>query len=236
MNVNTYIVVGVSTGIGRALVVELLNQGKMVVGIGRSNPLSHANFSFHQLDLSDALQVDSFAFPAVSESFALVYNAGVLGEIAPFIEQGNSNSAHVFQVNYLASTVLTRLALKSTFCTQIIFISSGAAKRAIASWSQYCASKAALDMFAQTLQVELFESGSDCRVFSIAPGVVDTPMQAQIRASSADKFPQLQHFIQLYEQHELTSPYEVAKKLIYVSSNWESFSNVCFSLRDVDLP
>jgi benzil reductase ((S)-benzoin forming) len=235
MNLNTYVVVGVSTGIGRALVEELLDQRKMVIGIGRRNFISHGNFSFHHLDLSDVSQIDSFSFPAVSDPFVLIYNAGVLGEIAPFVEQENNNAFHVFQVNYFAATAMAKLALRSNFCKQIIFISSGAAKRPIASWSQYCASKAALDMFAQTLQIELLQSGCECRVFSIAPGVVDTPMQAQIRASSVDKFPQLNHFIQLHERHELASPQEVAKKLIYISRNIVSFPDVFFSLRDVDL-
>jgi benzil reductase ((S)-benzoin forming) len=231
-----FIVIGVSSGIGLALVQELLSRGKVVLGLGRKNVVTHPNYTFTQLDLSDANAVASFAFPEMNESFALIYNAGVLGEVKPVVNQSLENSAEVFQVNYLSAVTLSQKVLQDANCCQLVYISSGAAKRAIAGWSQYCASKAALDRFAETLQIELIHAKRDCIVKSIAPGVVDTPMQKQIRLSDESDFPQVLQFINLYENQELSSVEEVAQKLYFVSQNCDAFPDVCLSLRDVELP
>lgn len=229
-----YIVIGVSSGIGLALVQELLSRGKVVLGLGRKNVVTHQNYTFIQLDLSDAHAVASFAFPEMNEPFALIYNAGVLGEVKPCVNQSLENSAHVFQVNYLSAVMLSQKVLQDANCCQLIYISSGAANRAIAGWSQYCASKAALDRFAETLHLELNNDGRQCIIKSIAPGVVDTPMQEQIRSSSEKDFAQVAHFRDLHDNHELTSTNEVARKLYYVSQHPSMFPAVCMSLREVD--
>ena len=151
------------------------------------------------------------------------------------MNQSTENSAQVFQVNYLSAVALSQKALQNQYCNQILFISSGAAKRAIAGWSQYCASKAALDIFAETLQLELNNIGRVCAIKSIAPGVVDTPMQEQIRSSEENDFPQVEQFRNLFQDKELTSPDEVAQKLYYVSQQANQYPLVCMSLRDVEL-
>jgi benzil reductase ((S)-benzoin forming) len=151
----TYIIVGVSTGIGLSLAEHFLNTGHRVIGIGRKSSIQNPNYSFHQLDLSDENAVHNFTFPKVKENLVFIYNSGVLGEVKPIFRQSEMNAKNVFQINYLAAVALTQKVLKLDFLEQIIYISSGAAKRAIPSWAQYCASKAALDMFAETLQLEL---------------------------------------------------------------------------------
>lgn len=232
---NLHIITGVSSGIGLALVSELISQGKMVLGIGRNSAINHPNYSFIKLDLSDKNAVENFEFPTLTEPFSLTYNAGVLGEIKPFGSQSIENASKVFQVNYLSATVLAHKALQNSHCEQLIFISSGAANRAIPSWSQYCASKAALNIFAETLQLELEHQNRQCKVMSIAPGVVDTPMQSEIRSTTIVNFSSVQQFIDLHETNALSSASEVAKKLSFISDNPAQFEQVCFSLRDVNL-
>ena len=230
----TYIIAGVSTGIGLALAEHFLNKGHRVIGIGRKSSIQNPNYSFLQLDLSDENAVDNFTFPEVKENLAFIYNSGVLGEVKPISRQSEMNAKNVFQINYLAAIVLTQKVLKNDYLEQIIYISSGAAKRAIPSWAQYCASKAALDMFAETLQLELQQEDKSIVVRSIAPGVVDTPMQTQIRSVSEEDFQSVGNFIALHENKELTSPNEVAHKLEKVINNPNQFDGVCLSLRDVE--
>ena len=232
----TFIVVGVSSGIGYSVVQELLDQGNFVIGLGRKNTIDHQNFEFLHLDLNNEKEVALFSFPNLEDDFAFIYNAGTLGEINSFVHQSQDNSKVVFQVNYLSATVLTHKILKKPNCKQIIYISSGAAKRAMPSWSQYCASKAALDMFAETVQLEFQNEHRSCKIFSIAPGVVDTPMQAQIRSTDEHHFPQVAHFQELHDKQELTNPSEVARKLVYLMHHTNDFPNVRFSLRDVVIP
>jgi benzil reductase ((S)-benzoin forming) len=231
---STYIIIGVSTGIGLGLAEHLLNKGHRVIGIGRKSSIQNPNYSFLQLDLSDERAVHDFTFPEAKENLVFFYNSGILGEVMSISRQSEMNAKNVFQINYLAAVALTQKVLKLDFLEQIIYISSGAAKRAIPSWSQYCASKAALDMFAETLQLELNTEARDIVVRSVAPGVVDTPMQTLIRETDESDFPSVENFRALHENGELSSPQEVAQKLGKVINNPELFSGVCLSLREVE--
>ena len=60
---STYIIIGVSTGIGLGLAEHLLNKGHRVIGIGRKSSIQNPNYSFLQLDLSDERAVHDFTFP-----------------------------------------------------------------------------------------------------------------------------------------------------------------------------
>jgi benzil reductase ((S)-benzoin forming) len=233
MENKTFVIVGVSSGIGLALCEHFLAQGNRVIGIGRKSSIQNQSFGFLSLDLLDEDAIEQFDFPQLDD-FVFIYNSGVLGEILPISAQSDSNAKAVFQVNYLAAVTLTKKVLKQDSCKQIIYISSGAAKRAIPSWAQYCASKAALDMFAETLQLELQAEKADLIVRSIAPGVVDTPMQAQIRSTSEEDFPSVQNFKDLHENGDLVSPEIVAEKLAKVIGAPQNFEGVCLSLRDVE--
>lgn len=231
---STYIIIGVSSGIGLGLAEHFLNQGHQVIGIGRKSSIQNPNYSFFQLDLSDERAVHEFTFPEIKENIVFIYNSGILGDVMPISRQSEMNAKNVFQINYLAAVAVTQKVLKLDFLEQIIYISSGAAKRAIPSWSQYCASKAALDMFAETLQLELNAEARNIVVRSVAPGVVDTPMQTLIRETNESDFPSVENFRTLHENGELTSPQEVAQKLYKVISKPELFSGVCLSLREVE--
>ena len=64
--------------------------------------------------------------------------------------------------------------------------SSGAAEHAYSTWGAYGATKAAMNSLCRTIAVE----EPDVTVLSIAPGVVDTEMQREIRdlhSNSMDK-------------------------------------------------
>ncbi|MBN9058384.1 MAG: SDR family NAD(P)-dependent oxidoreductase [Rhizobiales bacterium] len=63
----------------------------------------------------------------------------------------------------------------------IVNLSSGAAHRAMEGWSAYCAAKAGLAMVTKSLALEYGARG--IRAFGFAPGIVDTGMQVEIRAS-----------------------------------------------------
>lgn len=52
------------------------------------------------------------------------------------------------------------------------------------------------------------------RIGSLAPGVIDTDMQAEIRASRPEQFPLRDRFIALKQQHQLAMPEETARALV----------------------
>ena len=52
------------------------------------------------------------------------------------------------------------------------------------------------------------------RVCSLAPGVIDTGMQAEIRATPVERFPNRERFIELERSGQLSEPVECAGRLV----------------------
>src|SRR5690606_16985856 len=98
----------------------------------------------------------------------------------------------------------------------LVNISSGAANRAIPSWAGYCASKAALNMLTETFYLEELEKGNNPIVYAVAPGVIDTDMQVQIRSSLQSDFSSVDNFKALKSNKSLFTPKEAAVKLLYL--------------------
>jgi hypothetical protein len=94
---------------------------------------------------------------------------------------------------------------------RIVHLSSGAGRAAYPGWSVYCASKAALDQHARAAALD----GEDgVRICSLAPGVIDTGMQAEIRATPASRFPMRERFIDLKRSGSLLTPAQCALQLV----------------------
>lgn len=211
-----WIVSGVSSGIGKALVELLLSKEEKVIGIGRSNPFE-GRIDFKHCDLSKAEEVNQLQFQFFQEEVVLVNNAGMIGEISRISQKEENDFAEVFQVNTLATINLTQLvyaAIKDKNRFHLVNISSGAANNAIPSWAAYCASKAALNMWTMCFAKEEAELGFSPKVYCVAPGVVDTKMQSQIRSTSDDNFSSLNRFVELHKNEELSSSELVAERLL----------------------
>jgi benzil reductase ((S)-benzoin forming) len=97
---------------------------------------------------------------------------------------------------------------------QVLFISSGLGRRAMAGSASYCAAKAAMDHLARALALEQAGLPNPARVGSLAPGVVDTDMQAQLRASDPGRFPEQARFAALKTSGLLDTPDEAAAKVL----------------------
>lgn len=229
------IVTGVSRGLGEAIVKKYLAEGFHVLGIGRSHSIHHANFSFKQCDLSDIEQVKMLDFELFTSKVTLINNAGILGQIGRVSEQDSLDIQKVLTVNVSAPALITqkvyaKMLEKNQFT--LINISSGAGRKAIPSWSSYCSSKAALNMFTEVFLKEEKEKGRNPLVFAVSPGVIDTGMQETIRSTDATVFSGHDRFVQLKERNELFSPEEAAKRLFYMSQHLVQDS-IYVDLRDI---
>lgn len=232
----TVIITGTSSGIGQALAQYYLDKGNKVVGISRRNTIQHKNFVFFEKDLSETTDF-SFLEETIlnSKELLLINNAGVIGSIERISEQTNSDIISTIQVNTIAPMLLSQLVLQKfplELPLIIVNISSGAGKRPIPSWAGYCASKAALDMFSRVIYLEEKERGRNVKVYSVAPGVVDTPMQEQIRKADSSTFSSLSSFLLLKENNELTDLETIVKKMQILLSKTYS-GEVIYSLRDI---
>jgi NAD(P)-dependent dehydrogenase (short-subunit alcohol dehydrogenase family) len=122
------------------------------------------------------------------------------------------------RVGLEAPLLLTGAFLRATRgwdCTRkVLNISSGLGRRAMASSAAYCAAKAGMDHLTRCLALEEALSPQGAKVCSLAPGVIDTDMQVQLRAADASAFPDQGGFIQLQAQGHLASPEDAAARVL----------------------
>ncbi len=235
MNTTTmYIIItGTSSGLGKALAVKLLEKNHRVLGISRRQTIYAANYEHLSVDLSDETAVAKLSFNISKENthVLLINNAGQIEPIDKTAELQPDALAKHYQVNVWAVHTLCAMFLRQTHAHQtrhIINISSGAGKYPVPGWSAYCAGKAAVDALSKVIAKEY----NDVRIWSLAPGIVDTPMQQTIRNTPKTQFPEQKRFIDYYKNGELNHPDDTAEALIKLLNTPNNVNDVVISLRD----
>ena len=71
-----------------------------------------------------------------------------------------------------------------------------------------------MDHFTRCVALEEALKPNGAAVCSLAPGVIDTDMQIQLRSADASAFPDQQNFISLKDKGQLTSPDEAAARIL----------------------
>lgn len=230
------LITGTGKGIGRALAQLLLKKNWLVYGYSRKNDIIHSNFYFSKIDLSKFSKVTDLTFPKINSNtkILLVNNAANIGSILPIQRKKEEDIFREYVLNIITPTILCKKYIKhyENSNKTIFNISSGASINSIASWSVYCASKAALDMLSRVIEKE---NHSKLKIHSIYPGIVDTNMQAEIRIAKKKDFPLKKRFSEYYTNNELECPKIIAKKLLYILENSRKFQEIMISLRDVDI-
>ncbi len=143
-----------------------------------------------------------------------INNAAVLAPVGPVERSSPDEIARHLDVN-VASSILFARAYVAAFqehdCPKtFVNVSSGAASKGYAGWSLYCASKAALENYVRAVALEQAARPRPIRAISINPGVMDTAMQAAVRGSSIEDFPELERFLGLHREGRLSPPSLVA--------------------------
>ena len=235
-----FYITGTSSGIGKSLAEQALQiKGSIVHGFSRTCSIEHTNYKHTPVDLSDINEVLSLSFEKHSDAYkvVLINNAGIIGDVKPIGKQTNESIVNVFNLNTICPAILSNKFIQTykdeDISRVIVNISSGAARHPIESWAPYCASKAAIDMFSQVQQAESGYDSKNLKIFSIAPGIVDTNMQQQVRASKPDDFPHLEKFIDYKKKDQLTSAEVVAQKILSVVEKPESHQNVLLDVRQL---
>ncbi|WP_026951284.1 SDR family NAD(P)-dependent oxidoreductase [Algoriphagus mannitolivorans] len=234
------ILTGHSKGLGKAILEEFLNlENVKILAISRSTlGLDREDLQEISLDLSDLDTLESKLpelFPQGDfENIILINNAGWIGEIKPVGKLEPKTIQQAIQLNLVSPMILTDTFVKAygdSVATKIIVnISSGAAHKPLPGWAEYCTSKAGLAMFSKVAAEELKLKG--IKVYSLAPGIVDTAMQADIREARAEDFPALERFLNYKTEAQLSTPEEVAGKILYLVSNPEKFEEVIQDVRN----
>ena len=231
---NLFYITGSSSGLGKALAELLLeDNNNKVVGVARRETIKHERYTHCSLDLKEAINENIFQkLPADCKKVVLINNAGDVAPITRVGSQSYKELSDNYTVNVTAPSFLCNQFVqvyKNDEVQKIIInVSSGAGKHPIEAWSTYCASKAAIDMFTQVLQAE----HSDFKVFAVAPGIVDTPMQNAIRNAEEQHFPHVDRFRNYKANGDLVSAREVALKYLKIIQEPQNFKEVLLSVRD----
>jgi len=224
------LVTGTSSGIGLAVAEELLRRGWDVAGVARRPaPLHHARYRHLRLDLADTARMESEFEGAFGEALALagrgrvglVNGAATLEPVGPTVATPAAGLARAFALNAVAPIWLLGFFLRRARGgkLRVVDVSSGAARRAYAGWSAYCATKAALRMAGEVVGEEArsFAPGTvlpvDLSLVSYEPGVVDTEMQEAVRGTLAGAFPQVARFLDLHASGKLHHPSKPAMEI-----------------------
>jgi NAD(P)-dependent dehydrogenase (short-subunit alcohol dehydrogenase family) len=143
-------------------------------------------------------------------SVTLINIAGVLPKIAPL--------ALALRVDLEAPMLLTGAFLQATRAwacpRKVLNISSGLGRRAMASQAAYCGAKAGMDLFTHCVALEEAARRNGARVCSLAPGVIDTDMQVQLRGADSASFPDIGNFVGMKDKGMLSSPHDAATRVL----------------------
>jgi NAD(P)-dependent dehydrogenase (short-subunit alcohol dehydrogenase family) len=227
------IITGASRGMGLAMAQQLLDAGHDLLCLARKHNdelgqrATGAGRRCEQwaIDLAQpeaaAMRLEDWLAGLDANaitSATLINNAGVVPRVAPLAAVPALDLANALRVGLEAPMLLASAFLRATQAwpmpRKVLNISSGLGRRPMASQAAYCAAKAGMDHFTRCLALEEAARPNGARVCSLAPGVIDTDMQVQMRGADAGDFPDRGMFVDLKAQGELTSPAEAASRVL----------------------
>jgi benzil reductase ((S)-benzoin forming) len=97
---------------------------------------------------------------------------------------------------------------------RVLNISSGLGRRPMASQAAYCTAKAGLDMMTRCAALDEASRDNGARLCSLAPGVIDTEMQKQLRDSDPASFPDHARFAAMHSESQLASAEDTAERIL----------------------
>jgi uncharacterized oxidoreductase len=195
---NTILITGGGSGIGRGLAEAFHQLGNQVIIAGRGNRSLDGTTSANpgmkalKVDMTDAESIKSFAAQATAEFPALnavIHCAGVMMP-EDLLEGTNSSVEVTVNTNLLGPMRLTEAllpALRKQPSATILTVTSGLAYLPMAITPTYCATKAAIHSYTQSLRYQL--RGTAIRVIEIVPPYVQTSLMGEAQAKDPNAMP-----------------------------------------------
>ncbi len=200
MSGNTILITGGGSGIGRALAESFHALGNTVIIAGRrQSPLdettaANPGMASLTLDIGDAEAIRAFAQKAIAthpDLNVVIHNAGVMQPetlTAPEIDLTTAEAT--IATNLLGPIRLTAALLphlRRQPQATIMTVSSGLAFIPLAMTPTYCATKAAIHSYTQSLRHQLKDTGVE--VIELAPRYVQTELMGLQQASDPNAMP-----------------------------------------------
>ena len=224
----TILVIGATSGIGRATAIECAQMGANVILNGRNTSRLEETLRMMydvekhlviSADLTDEEQVK-----ALIERCPVIDGVACCAGVAnmnPFAFVSQEEIERVFHVNCFAPVMLVNRLLKAKKLgkgSSVVFVSSVDGPKVVhAGNSVYSGSKSALVGLARNMAIDL--AGKKIRVNCVLPGTTDTPM---IHTGSATD-ESLAETAKSLPMKRFAQPEEIANAIIFLLSNAASY-------------
>jgi len=251
LTMDLFILTGASRGLGRAMAEQLLGPDRLLLTISRRpDPALQAlaatcgaRLEQWALDLAHdigaAARLEAWLLKQDASRLrtaTLINNAGLLGHVGPLQDADAESTAAALRVGLEAPALLAAAFLRATdgwgIARKVLNISSGAGRRAIAGWSVYCAAKAGLDHLSRVMAEDEARRPNGAKIVSLAPGVIDTDMQANLRAADAAGFPDQPRFEELKASGQLAGAEDAAARVLAYLARPDFGANPVADVRD----
>jgi NAD(P)-dependent dehydrogenase (short-subunit alcohol dehydrogenase family) len=246
------ILTGATRGLGAGLARQLLRESSTVllcISRGANDALaaaaatSGAVLEQWTMDLAAPLAVATrleawlgAQDAAVFDSASLINNAAALTRIGPLDRIDADELSRALRVGLEAPLLLAGAFLRATAGwhaeRKLLNVSSGLGRHAMASQAPYCAVKAGLDHASRALALDEATKPNGAKVVALAPGVIDTGMQTQLRGADADAFPDRALFVELERSGRLSSPDDAARQVLAYLARADFGSEVIADVRE----
>lgn len=232
------LITGGSRGLGANLTERYLESGWTVREFSRSgNSDAHVEADFARRESAiDALDREMRALKSEPwEELVVILNSAQVGPVGPLSVSKPKDWWQSLDVNLTLNLSCAGLVQKHfqnlTARKTLVAISSGAARQGMEGWGLYCLAKSGLERFVEAMALEQGYQSDPVGAISISPGLIDTEMQAQIRASDPEHFHDVEQFKQFQQQGALRPSKEVAEAVTrIVASDYQP--GRCYSVDD----
>ena len=216
------LVTGGASGIGRATATLFAAQGARVGVLDRVPADCDVSVIADVSDAASVVPAVDAAVDALGGLDGIVLNAGI--DLIAAVEEMKADAwRRIIDVNLTGAFLVTQAALpalKRAARASIVAVASGAALRPLLHRTAYCASKAALVMFAKALAMEL---APKIRVNAVCPGAVETPLFRQSIDPTPDPAATYEEVRRRYVLERIAEPDELAQAILFLISDESSY-------------
>ena len=210
-----YLIIGASSGIGKAIAEKLAQKGHMVhATYNRKQVQSTANITFHHLDVTSDFTLDFV--PSVLDG--IVYCPGSIN-LKPFKRIKASDFLADLNLQVIGAIKIIQLALpalQKSDQASILLFSSVAVQSGYNFHSQVAVSKGAIEGLTKALAAEFAPT---IRVNAIAPSLTDTPLAAKLLNSEQKRTANAQR----HPLKRIGSVDDIAQSALFLLSNNSSW-------------
>lgn len=192
------LITGTTSGLGSSLLKTYSEQGHNVRSLNRKD------CDFRKLDqvekaVNNHIETDEYKY--------VFLNAGILGQLTPVSQISLYDYQEAFNINVWSNKIIIDKLIKNSKVKNVVCISSGAASKGYYGWSLYCSTKAAIKQLMSCYAME----NPEVNFLSLAPGLVKTKMQDEIRRYDEKNIPSVKKFKEAYDT--MQTPDECAEKI-----------------------